>query len=54
VKMSSSLIRNLPVCWRLLANRLSRSSESDEVFICLCAVASIDCKSEALSMRFPF
>ena len=53
-KMSSSLMRNFPVSFKLSAKMLRRSSESDEVLICRCATASMNCKSAVVLIRFPF
>lgn len=54
VKISSSLIRNFPVCWRLSAKIFKSNSESEEVLMCLCAVASINWSRLAVLIRLPF
>lgn len=54
VKISSSLMRNLPVCWRLYAKMLRRSSESDAVLMCRCASWSMKCIRSSVLIRLPF
>jgi hypothetical protein len=54
VKMSSSLIRDLPVFWRLLAKMFSSNSESESVLICRWASLSKYSRSSSALTRLPF